>query len=43
MSYSLLVANPTYGKPAAEFSQDSGWNLMYTIGRKHPEIGRAHV
>jgi len=41
--YSLLVADPTYGKPPAEFSQDSGWNLMYTIGRKHPEIEHVYT
>lgn len=41
--YSLLVACPTYGKPSADFSMDSGWSLMYEIGRFHPEIAPVYT
>jgi hypothetical protein len=34
------VGIPTYGKPDSLFAIDSGWDLMYQIGRRHPEIGQ---
>jgi hypothetical protein len=40
---SLYVGVPTYGKPSDIFAIQSGWNLMYHIGRNHPEIKRVGV
>lgn len=43
MNYGLLIACPTYGKPGAEFCMDSLSHMMFTIGRKHPEIPAERV
>jgi hypothetical protein len=42
-SYSLFIGIPSYGKSDDRFAIDSGWDMMYTIGRKHPEIGSVWV
>lgn len=36
--YRLFIGIPTYGKPDSLFSIDSGWDMMFGIGRHHPEI-----
>ena len=41
--YTLLVGCPTYGKPGPEFTMDSGWDLMFRIGRSHPEIREVYL
>jgi len=41
--YSLFVGVPTFGKPDSMFAIDSGWQLMYHIGRRHPEIKSVKV
>lgn len=43
MAYKLFVGIPTYGMPRCEFAIDSGWALMYDIGRRHPEIEQVWV
>ncbi len=41
--FTLLVGCPTYGKPGPEFTMDSGWDLMFHIGRFHPEIKHVYT
>jgi len=41
--YRLAIGIPTYGKPDSKFAIDSGWSLMWQIGRHHPEIEEIHV
>jgi hypothetical protein len=41
--YRLMIGIPTYGMPRCEFSIDSGWSLLYHIGRRHPEIEKVWV
>lgn len=41
--YSLFIGIPTYGKPNSLFSVDSGWSLLFHIGRHHPEIKKVWV
>jgi hypothetical protein len=36
--YSLYIGCPTYNKPDTRFSMDSYGDMLFHIGRKHPEI-----
>lgn len=39
----LYIGIPTYGKSEELFSIDSGWELIWQIGRHHPEISNIWV
>lgn len=41
--YRLYVGCPTYNKPDTMFSMDTGWPLMFHLGRRHPEIKEVMV